>query len=254
MSFRLSSFHPVVAGAALSVALVGGASVAAAQSSGDGFLFRRPVGTLTLRGGYDRAIAGSDFFSDATDRLTLNRGSFSAPTVGADLAFTIRDRVDFTLGATYARANRGSEYRRFVGTDDLPIAQQTSFTRVPVTAAVRYYLAPRGDRIGAFAWIPRGIAPFVGAGGGAVYYRLRQVGEVLNESTLGITGADLRSSGWTGAVLGTAGLDLSLSPRFLLTTEARYTRARAPLSGSFNNFAPIDLSGAALTAGVAVRF
>jgi hypothetical protein len=259
MSSRAWSFCSWAARVALLAASFGGAP-ALAQRSGDGFLFRRPVGTLTIRGGYDRAIAGSDFFREVTSRLTLNRGSFSAPAVGADLAFTLRDRVDLVVGSTFARAARDSEYRDFVGDDDAgsSITQRTSFTRVPVTAALRYYLAPRGERVGTFAWIPRTVAPFVGAGGGAVYYNLGQSGEVIVEDAAGdlrAVPANLRSSGWTGAVLGSAGLDVSLSPRFLLTTELRYTRASARLApGSFEGLEPLDLSGAAMTAGVAVRF
>lgn len=249
------AYRALAAGAALiTAALLGGATAASAQSAGDGFLFRRPAGTLTLRAGYDQALAGSDFFADATDRLTLSRGSFGAPLVGADVAISVRDRADVVFSGTFARSSRSSEYRRFLGTDDFPLDQQTSLTRVPVTAALRYYLMPRGERVGTFAWIPRGVAPFVAAGGGAVYYSLRQNGWVLNEETLVARRADLRSSGWTGALLGGAGLDVSLSPRLLLTTEARYTRARAPLGTNFLGFEPIDLSGVALTAGLAVRF
>ena len=243
-----------VALAALGVGI--GAPLAAAhgQAAGDGFLFRRPRGALAVRVGYDQALARSDFFRDATDRLTLTRRGFGGPAVAADVAFGLGGRLDLAISGGVARSVQDSEYRDFVGVDDLPIAQRTTFTRVPVTAALRYYLAPRGEQVGRFAWVPGGVAPFVAAGVGGVYYALRQQGEVLNEATLVAFPADLRSSGVAPAVLGAAGVDVSLSPRFFATAEARYTRARVRLDQPFRGFEPLDLSGVALTAGVAVRF
>jgi outer membrane protein W len=246
--------------AAFSMVFVGALAAApntVRAQSGDGFLFRRPVATLAIRGGYDRALAGSDVFRDLTNRLTLDRGDFGAPSVGADLALTVSDRVDVVLSSGFTRRSTDSEYRRFVAEDDTPISQNTTFTRVPVTATARYYLAPRGARVGNFAWVPAKFAPYVGAGAGGTWYRLRQDGEFLNESALRTFVGDVESSGWAPTGVASAGVDVSLAPRFLVTGEARYSLARARLKsgdGGFNGYAPADLSGIALTAGVAVRF
>lgn len=239
---------------ALAVSLLALVASAARAQSGDGFLYGRPHATLTLRGGYDRPLAGSDVFRDFTNRLTLDRGDFAAPSVGADIAVTVADRVDLVLSSAYARRAPGSEYRHFVATDDTPIAQRTTFLRVPVTATARYYLAPRGTRVGNFAWVPTRFAPYVGVGAGSTWYRLRQEGEFLNESSLRTFFGNVQSSGWATTGVGTAGIDVSLSPRFLVTTEARYQFARASLSDDFRGYAPADLSSVSLTAGVAVRF
>lgn len=48
----------------------------AAQSGGDGFLFRAPRVTLSLHGGFAQARAGSDLFEEITDFLTLNKNDF----------------------------------------------------------------------------------------------------------------------------------------------------------------------------------
>lgn len=248
----------VLGAAAVSAAVAGTLALAApaarAQSSGDGFLFHRPAATLTVRGGYDRALAGSDVFRDFTSRLTLDRGNFAAPSVGADLAVSVTDRFDLVFSSAFARRSSDSEYRKFVGTDDLPITQRTTFARVPVTAMARYYLVPRGSQIGNFAWVPARYAPFVGVGAGSTWYRLQQEGEFLNEQTLRVFNGNVQSSGWATTGVGSAGVDVSLSPRFLVTGEARYQFARAPLSDDFRGFAPADLSSVSLTAGVAVRF
>ncbi len=229
-------------------------SAARAQRSGDGFLFGPPAGSFTLRGGFDRASAGSDVFSDAEHLLTLGRNDFSGLTVGADLAFRVAPRVDIALGAAYSGSEAPSEFRDFVDQDDLPIEQSTSFRRVPLTASVKAYLTPRGRSIGRFAWVPATVAPYVGAGGGAMWYQFRQEGDFVDFQSNEIFPDDLTSSGWTPTGHALAGVDFSLGPRFLLTGEGRYTWARASLSGDFVGFDRIDLSGFAVTAGVAVRF
>jgi hypothetical protein len=229
---------------------------AQAQSSGDGFLFHPPGAALTLHGGYAHANAGSDIFSFATENLTLGKGDFSGFDAGLDLAIALSSRVDLSLGVDYTGRVAGSESRDYVGTDDLPITQNTRFQRVPVTASVKAYLTPRGRSIGSFAWIPSDLAPYVGAGGGAMWYRFSQSGEFVDVETddLEIFYNTLESSGWTPMAQGIIGADLTLTPRLALTGEARYSWAKARLSDQFVGFDRIDLSGPSATLGLTVRF
>jgi hypothetical protein len=229
---------------------------AQAQSSGDGFLFSRPGAALTLHGGYAHANAGSDIFSFSTKNLTLGKGDFSGFDGGADLAVALSSRVDLAFGVDYTGRVAGSEYRDFVGTDNLPIQQTTRFQRVPVTANVKAYLTPRGRSIGKFAWIPAKLAPFVGAGGGAMWYRFSQSGEFVdfNTDNYDIFNNTLESSGWAPMAQGFVGADLTLTPRLALTGQAGYSWAKAQLSDQFVDFEPIDLSGPSATLGLTVRF
>ena len=228
------------------------APAAGAQSGGPGFLFRRPAGSLTLRGGFDRALGNSDLFDFVRDELTLERGDFTGLNVGADLAIALSDRVDLMLGASHARSSARSEFRRFVDNDDRPIEQTTVLSRTPVTGSVKAYLTPRGRSLGRFAWLPTRIAPFVGAGGGAMYYRFRQDGDFVRDD-LSVRPDQLTTSGWTPTGHGFAGLDLSLSPRVAVTGEARYNWARANTTGDFQDY-QIDLSGLGATVGLTFRF
>ena len=250
---RRGTLAAMSAGVAGALALLG-AAPARAQSSGDGFLFRPPVAALTLRGGFDRANAGSAIFTFARDQLTLRRGDFSGPSGGAELAIRLAPRADLVLGAAYTGASAPSEFRHFVDNNDLPIEQTTSFRRLPLTAGVKAYLAPRGRSIGSFAWVPSRVVPYVGAGGGAMWYRFRQTGDFVNESTLDVFGDTFTTSGWAPAAYGAAGVDFSLSPHVALTGEGRYTWARATPGTDFQGFDRIDLSGFAATAGVSFRF
>ena len=224
-----------------------------AQSAGDGYLFRSPDVTMSLRGGYSRANAGSDVFDDLTRDLTLDRGDFSGLTVGADVAVHVSDRVDLVLAAAFSRAKHRSEFRDFVDNNDLPIEQTTTFDRMPITANVRLNLAAPGRTIGRLAWIPSRIVPYVGAGVGAMRYRFKQEGDFVNFQTNGVFPAVLLGEEWTLVAQGMAGVDYNVSPRLGIAFDARYLHARGDLGPSFKGYEPIDLSGLTATIGLSFR-
>jgi hypothetical protein len=230
------------------------AAPAGAQSSGDGFLFGRPRATVTLRGGYDQPAGRGPLFGFITDQVTLGRSSFGGASLNAELAVALNARLDLAFSGGWAGTARGSESRGFINDDDSPITQTTSLRRVPLGASLKAYLAPRGRGVGQFAWIPARVAPFVGAGGGSVYYRLRQEGSFVDAATLRIFDAGLESSGWAPAGFAFGGADVTLSPRLVLSGELRYTVARGALGGSFRDVGNIDLSGAAANVGIGIRF
>jgi opacity protein-like surface antigen len=232
-----------------------GAATARAQGSGSGFLFQQPLGSITLSGGFAHASAGGDLFSFVTDNLTLNKSDFSGPMFGADLAVRVTPQIDVVLGTSYAGMSRSSSYRHLVDNNDAEIVQQTEFRRVPVMVSVRAYLTPQGRSVGRFAWVPSRFAPYVGAGGGAVWYRFSQNGDFVDfQNNNNVFNAEFTSSNWTPAAQGMAGLDVTLTPRIALTGEAKYIWAKGKLDQSFSGFDNIDLSGVSTTIGLTFRY
>lgn len=242
-----------VALAALGVTLAV-AAPARAQSEGNGFLFKTPHGSVTILGGYNHAFAQSDLFSFTKSELTVNTGDFSAFTLGADVAVRLSPRFDVVLGSAYAGTSTPSEFREFVDQNNAPIQQTTTFQRVPITASLRLYLTPRGRSVGRFAWVPASFTPYVDVGGGAMWYRFKQQGDFVDQNTMNVFTDTFSSSGFTPEAHATLGTEYSLSPRFAITGEARYTWAKARPGSDFAGFDKIDLSGIAATAGLAVRF
>ena len=243
-----------VAGAALvAVVLSTGPGEARAQA-GEDYLLKQPRVTLGLRAGYAVPRAESDIFTFTREQLTVEEDDFNAPSVGLELAFRLDERLDLALGVDYARSETTSEFREFVGTDDLPIVQTTVFDRTAITAGVRAYLKERGRSVGRFAWIPGSWSPFVGAGAGWMNYTFEQDGEFVDFETLDIFQDRFRSSGWTPTLHALAGVDVSLSPRFVLKTEGRYSWGSMDLAGDFVGFDEIDLSGFQVSLGVSARF
>ena len=233
--------------------LVSAATPAFAQSAGEGYLFHRPNVTLSVRGGYSHANAGSDVFDDVTNDLTLDRGDFSSFALGGDLAAHVSERFDVVLSAGFSRSKHNSEFRDFVDNNDLPIEQTTTFERIPLTVNLRVNLGSTGRSIGQLAWIPNRVVPYVGAGVGAMRYRFKQEGDFVNFNTNAVFPALLLAEEWTLVSQGMAGVDYNISPRVGVSIDARYLHARGELGPSFSGYERIDLSGFTGTLGLSFR-
>jgi len=219
------------------------------------YLLGMPYGSFTLRGGFGFARAGSDIFDEMTRDLTLDRSDFNSPVGGVDVAIRVAPRFDVVLGAGYGRSSATSDYADFIGTDDLPIVQETEFTRVPLTASVKYYVTDRGRQVGSLAWVPSSFSPYIGAGAGATWYRFAQEGEFVNFETLDIFFANLESSGWALTWHAFGGIEKTILPRIALVAEARYLFGSAELDPlAYEGYDNIDLSGLQASLGFQVRF
>jgi hypothetical protein len=242
---------------AIALALAIPAVPAAAQLAGNGYLFHAPHVKIGIRGGYSAATAGSDVFDDVTKQLTLNKGDFASLIVGADIAFSITSKLDFTLDAGYSRSNHKSEFRDFVDNNGQPIEQTTSFERIPFTANLKLYLAPTGRSVGQLAWIPSRIVPYVGGGVGFMRYRFKQQGDFVDFNTNAVFPATLDSGDDGGNYAfvqqAMAGAEYNFSPMFGVTFDARYLHGRGNLGTAFKGYDRIDLSGVTASAGLSVR-
>ena len=155
---------------------------------------------------------------------------------------------------SYSDSNPRSEYRDWVDMDDLPIEQSTKLWTVPLTGSVKLFLFERGRRIGDLAWVPGTWSPFIGVGGGVVFYEFEQTGEFVDYETYDVFGDTFRSEGEAGTFHLLAGAEYSLSSSFFITVEGRYSWAEADMDRDFVGFDPIDLSGFQTTIGLAIRF
>ncbi len=218
------------------------------------FLFGFPRMSFRIRGGWTFARAGSDIFDFASEQLTIEKGDFSAPTAAIDLSYRFSERLTVALGFEYSRADIQSEFRDYVDMDDQPIVQETRLSQIPLTGSLRLYLVDQGQEISRYAWIPNSFAPYIGAGGGVVWYRLRQWGDFVDLADLSIFTDSFDSVGWSGIFHVFGGMDFKLTPRVFLTFEARYSWADSELGGDFEGFDPIDLTGLRTTAGIDVLF
>ena len=229
-------------------------SAAAAQRSDPDFLFERPFMSFTIRGGVALPEAGSEIFDFTSEQLTVGPNAYNSVAFGAEMSFRVSGRFDVALGVGISQSSTLSEFRDFVDFDDLPIEQTTKFTRVPTTLSAKYYLIDRGRSIGRFAWVPAAVAPYVGGGGGVIWYQFEQRGDWVDFDTLDIFTDTFESQGSTGVGHLLAGVDLSLGPRWYINGEGRYSFASARMESDFIGFDDIDLGGFEATLGFAIRF
>ncbi|MEE9264185.1 MAG: hypothetical protein V3V11_06995 [Vicinamibacteria bacterium] len=249
----------LVALAFASLSLIGAeASATPPESQDPDFLFGAPRFTAGFRAGWNLARAESDLFEFIRELQTIGDGDFDAPTLGADFALVLNQRLDVVFGFQYSRSSTTSEFREFVGSDDLPIVQQTNLTQFPLTASAKFYLVPRGQEVSRYAWVARGAAPYVGAGVGLQWYKFEQAGEFIDCTDPSLVEcidqpifeATLVSSAWTPTVHVFGGVDVKLGRKMFLTVEGRYAWADAKVQGDFIGFDSIDLTGLGITAGV----
>ena len=221
------------------------------------FLFGRPRGSVGFRGSWVFARAGSDLFKFVEQHLTVDHADFNAPAFSADVGIALTPRVDAMFGVDVSQVSIASEYRSLVDNNRKPITQDTRLRDVNLAGSIRFFVTPRGRGISRFAWIPAPVVPYVGAGGGLLWYDFTQSGDfvdALAPAPQPIFSDLFDSKGWTPSVHAFGGVDIRFSRILFMTLEGRYLWASAKLGRDFQDFDPIDLAGFRLSAGVSVLF
>jgi len=218
------------------------------------FLFSRPHGSIGVRGSWLFASAGSDLFDFVTSRLTIDKKDFNAPGVGGYVNVGVKSNLDAQFGIEYEKSNKPSEYRDLVDNNFQAIEQTTSLRSLNLMASLRVTLVPKGRSVSRFAWVPARVIPYVGGGGGAVYYEFQQSGDFVDYTDMTVFPDTFDSSGWAPSLHAFSGVDVQVYRSLYATIEGRYTKASAKLSTDFIGFDPIDLSGFKVSAGINLLF
>ena len=218
------------------------------------FLFGRPRTFIGVSVGWLAPSEEGGIFDFTRDLLTVDDGDFDTAVVRFGVGRAMSPRLDIVAEIGFGSSSVVSEYRDFVDFDDLPIVQTTELAQTPLGGSLRFWLIPRGRDVSRLAWVPNRFAPYLGAGGGALWYRFTQFGEFVDFVDLSIFSDRLESSGWTTSGHLFAGASISLTRRLFLDVEARYVWANTPLSGDFVGFDNIDLDSVQLTGGIEFVF
>jgi hypothetical protein len=220
------------------------------------FLFGRPDASIAVRGSWLIAREGSDLYRFVERELTIDKGDFNRALFATDVGITLNQRTDAVLGIEVSRASIGSEYRNFVDNNRLPIEQTTSLKEFNLTGSIRFAVTPRGREISRLAWIPARVVPYVGAGGGVLWYQFVQSGDFVDalDPRLAVFSDRFEAEGFTPSAHVLGGVDVKLTGRWFLTMDGRYVWAHADLGRDFEQFDPIDLAGFRFGAGINILF
>lgn len=218
------------------------------------FFFGAPKASISLRGSVTFARAGGDWYDFVTDQLTVDRSDFRSGGIAGEVGVVLNPRLDLVLGGDFSATTANSEFRHYVDNNRLPINQETSLRQASVTAGVRLWLTSRGREISALAWIPSKVVPYVGGGGGGLWYEVRQEGDFVDFRTFNVFPALLLSTGWTGAGFVNGGADVHATSHLYYSFDARYLWAGAKLNEPWRSFDGIDLTGLRVSGGINVLF
>ena len=211
------------------------------------FLFGQPRGFIGVRAGLFVPTTGGDLYQFATEMLTISKSELKAPAFALDIGWNIKPQIDVVFGFGVSKSTASSEYIDFVDLDNLPIEQETNLTVVPFNSSLKLYLVPRGRKVSRYAFVPNKISPYVGGGGGLIWYRFEQVGDFVDFDNFDIFSSLFLSDGWGLQAHAFAGVDIRIARKVWIGIEGRYLWAGAGVGGDFEGFDSIDLGGLKLT-------
>lgn len=241
---RLKSFRTVLVLAAL--------VIVAAPSWGQGGQgpHYRPAygrdGAFRLRLGLFTPDGNSQYWEDKELQFTGEAQDLENLVFGGDYLWAIGDRMSLIFSGSYFEGDTTQSYLDFVDNRGDRIRHDTTLDIGSLTAGFVFHLTAPGAPI----------RPYVGIGGGLYFWQLSEEGDFIDENSprLDIFSARLESDGVTPGYFGLAGIEVPVGRTVSLFGEGRWTEADDELSGDFEDFGKIDLSGLEISGGISWNF
>jgi hypothetical protein len=218
------------------------------------FLFGRPHAWLAITGTLLVPRADGDLFKFLSDQLTIKRSDFRTPAFTATVGVPIARQLDVVSDFEVSAHNVQSNYRQFVRADRSEITQTTELGQAALGVGVRYMPLGRGQSISRYAYLPRRVVPYVGAGLNFEHYKFWQYGDFVDFVDSSIFSHSFQSAGWSVGSQVEAGADIQIWRVLYVNAGMRYVWAHAKLSDDFVGFDGIDLSGLKTSSGLVIVF
>ncbi len=201
-------------------------------------------GSWRFYGGMFQPAADSQFWDEDFDTFTGSASSFDDLVFGTDYLWRTSRYGGVLFGVSFYEGTATQAYIDYVDGDGGDISHTTSLGLADLTAA---YVVRFGSAT---------VRPYVGAGGGFVWWRLREEGYFIDfaDDDLPIVFATYQADQVTWELLALAGIDFRLSRQWSFFFEGRYRWAEDELNGDFAGFGTIDLSGLQVVGGFSYNF
>ena len=189
---------------------------------------------------------GDSGYWDGIDRDFTNAtpSDFEDANFGIDYLQPLGNRLSLMFSGSVYEGQTTNSYRNFLDNFDNRIRHDTTLDIASATAGLVVHLTGSDAAI----------QPYLGAGGGAYFWRLEESGDFIGAGpTRPIFTADLRSEGTAFGYYWLAGLQAPLSRNLSIFAEGRWTRVDDELSDDFEDFGNLDLSGREIAAGLSWR-
>ncbi len=203
-----------------------------------------PSSQLRFRFGLFEPNGDSDGWDTVFEGFTGQPSDLQDFVWGADFLWLTGRHTGILFGASAYRGKTTSAYEDWQAADGGEIRHTTSLEISDLTAAFVYRFSNGPVR------------PYVGLGGGIVWYTLADEGEFIDFGSpdLPVIWAWYGARDTTFEVFGLAGLDIPLSHNWSFIVEARYRWAEDTLSEDFAGFGELDLSGYKISVGIGISF
>ena len=186
----------------------------------------------------------SDLWDINIENLTLDRADMMKEFYAAEYEAYLNRDFSFTLEVGSYGKTHFAKYRDFEYGDGSPIYQNVSLRIVPIEAGFNYY--PMGHR--------GRVNPYLGFGGGVYAWTYQQWGDFINFDDLSVQEGFAESKRFGFGLNGRLGIVFRFQQRLAVALEGKYLYLRSRLSGDFEEFAPLDMSGLSIGAGLMFFF
>jgi hypothetical protein len=203
-----------------------------------------PSNQIRFRLGIFEPAGGSDGWDAVFEGFTGRPSDLQDFVWGGDYLLRTGRHTSVQFGFSYYRGATTSAYEDWVDDNGNEIRHTTRLVTSDLTAAFVY-------RFGG-----GGIRPYLGIGGGFVWYTLTDEGYFIDfgSSDLPIIWAWYEARGATFEAFGLGGIDIPLNPRWSFFVEGRYRWASDELGDDFSGFGTLDLSGYEISGGFGLNF
>lgn len=201
-------------------------------------------GSLRFRLGVFEPSGDSQFWDDYFTDFTGSPSSFEDVVFGVDYLWRTSRNAGLLFGGSFYKGSTTVAYRDWQRLEGGEITHLVTLELSDLTAAYVWRFGDRGAR------------PYLGAGGGLLWWKFREDGEFIDfgDPDLPIVFASYLADDITWEAFALAGFDVPLGYSWSFFFEGRYRWAEADLNRDFSGFGEIDLSGYELSGGLSWNF
>lgn len=213
-----------------------------AQRGGHGRYYAGREDAFRIHLGDFRPDGDSDYWRDKEADFTGSIDDFENASFGLDYLLPLGDRLSLVFSGSIFEGDSTNSYRGFVDNFGDRIRHDTTLQIASGTVGLQLYLTGPAAAV----------QPYVGVGAGAYPWQLEESGDFIDFGTASRTifSATLKSDGVAFGYYGLAGLEAPITRRVSIFAEGRWTQVEDDLSGDFEGFGKIDLSGREFAAGL----
>lgn len=201
--------------------------------------------TIRFRAGLFEPDGESAYWDDTATVFSGDPADLEDTIVGFDYRMGLGEHLALLVSASGFEGEDTRTYLDFVDFDGSEIRHRVNLDVTSLTAGLMLRFAPRAA-----------VSPYIGAGGGIYSWELTESGRFIDFGSidLDIFRDTFQDEGDTFGWYVQAGLEVPLAAGWALFAEGRWHDADDELSGDFEGFGDLDLSGREISAGASWTF